>query len=91
MVEEGWNENKCYPGTHWLYYQYKGRNLDYVARVDFASWTKGRYMWRVFGPVCGIGDRVGWADSLEEAQREAKRVYQTPVEKPLPIGQLKLF
>jgi hypothetical protein len=73
-MSPGWIENKCYPGTHWLYYD-RG---DYKARVDYADWTGWRYQWRVmYGWF--RKDVVGWSNTLEEAQRQAERVMNREV------------
>lgn len=68
LTAPGWRENTCYPGTHWLFYD---QRRNYVARVDFAEWMKGRYQWR-FMPGWPVTDVVGYADTLEDAQKAAE-------------------
>ena len=70
MFGPGWHENELYPGTHWLYYTNRG---NYKARIDFKSWTKGLYQWRVMSDLLG-NDMVGWEETLEEAQKVAEDV-----------------
>jgi hypothetical protein len=65
-----WQENSVYPGTHWLYYTNRGH---YRARVDFAKWTNGQYLWRVMHYVPGK-DVVGYEETLEAAQLAAEDV-----------------
>ncbi len=69
LLLPGWRESKIYPGTHWLYYNKRGH---YRARVDFASWTKGKYQWRVMNGY--REDDIGWEATLEEAKHAAEEI-----------------
>lgn len=90
MELQPWKENTVYPGTHWLLYTTR---WNYVGEVHFSSWTNGRYCWRVFGSM-PTESKVGYTDTLEEAQQAVERVLCEPKEAPLrmlPSGQLIMF
>jgi hypothetical protein len=73
-----WEENICYPGTHWLLYTERN---DYVARVDLLD---GIYRWVAF--MYDFDKRKwGIANDLRSAQKSAQSIVEAG------SSQLNLF
>lgn len=69
MKVKPWEENRCYPGTHWLLYDTRG---EYVARVDFEN---GLYQWQVF-MFWDNKRQFGFASSLKVEQQAAQAIVE---------------